>query len=119
MKKYILYHIITYIVLLTIISLSICNWISIFKEEKTDLISYKVIDVIKDKGVYLLIELNNHYYLLNKSSDNYIFQHYKKCPFCKKDFKQFIFSIYDGYTSKLQEKYKKLKNDDTISKSIN
>lgn len=80
------------------------------KEEKKDLLKYKVIDVIREENqIKLLVEINNHYYILNKSFDNAIFKHDKNCPFCRKGFKAFVFSIYDGYDLKLQEKYKKLK----------
>ncbi|MBR4315971.1 MAG: hypothetical protein IKP65_03240 [Alphaproteobacteria bacterium] len=77
-------------------------------DEKKDLLEYKVIDVIKeDNHMKLIAEINQHYYVLNKSFDNVIFKHYKECPFCRKEFKPFVFSIYDGYNMKLQEKFNK------------
>lgn len=79
------------------------------KEEKKDLLEYKVIDVVKiDKQVHLIAELNNHYYVIHKSFDNVIFKHYTECPYCRKKFIPFVFSVYDSFNLKLQEKYKNL-----------
>ena len=106
MKK--IYYISFYLFLISIVYFNVSKWFS-FQEDKKDLIEYKVIDVVKEiNSVYLLVELNNHYYIVHKSLDNVIFRHYKDCPFCRKKFVPFIFSIHDGYNSKLQEKYKKI-----------
>ena len=106
MKK--IYYTFVYLFLIAVIYFNVSKWF-VFKEEKKDLLEYQVIDVIKERNqINLLVELNNHYYSVYKCSDNVIFKHYKDCPFCRKTFVPFIFSIHDGYGTKLQEKYKKI-----------
>lgn len=111
MTKQKVFYLIIYSILICIIGFSIFKWSYIFKEEK-DLIEYKVLDVVKDNNqICFLIELNQHYYIQYSIGKNVIFKHYKECPFCRKKFKPFIFSTYDGLNTKLQEKFNNLNKE--------
>lgn len=103
-----LVYLFIYLVFGCIIFVSIIKWIP-YNEEKKDLIQYRVIDVEKRiNSVYLLVELNNHYYLMQRSFNNAIFRHYPNCPYCRNKFVPFIFSIHDGLDIRLQNKYKSI-----------
>ena len=106
MKNTIFLNGVVYIILICVIGYFVNRWIPVIYEKKDGLIEYRVVDVEEDG---LVVEINGHLYLMSKSFDNCLFRHWVKCPKCKDKFKCLTFSVYDGYSLELQEKYKRIK----------
>ena len=106
MKKEIFLNGIVYIILVCVIGYFVNGWIPVIWERGEDLIKYRVVDIYEDGR--MVVDINGHIYLMSKSFENCLFSHWVKCPKCVDKFVVSTFSIYDGFSLELQEKYKKI-----------